>query len=48
MKLDKKGSKLLVLWYWFIYIFDVKNYKNYFLITEIQYDNIFYSNEFIY
>ena len=32
----------------FIYIFDIKNYKNYFFITETRYDNSLYSNKLIY
>ena len=38
----------MVLGYWFIYIFDIKNYKNYFFITETRYDNSLYSNKLIY
>ena len=32
---SKNGVSVLVLRYWFIYIFDIKNYKNYFFNIEI-------------
>ena len=38
----------MVLGYWFIYSFDIKNYKNNFFITETRYDNSLYSNKLIY
>ena len=39
---------ILVVRYCFIYIFDIKKYKIYFFISEIYYNNNFYSYEFIY
>ena len=38
----------MVLRYWFIYIFDIKDYKDYFLNTKIEFDNNFYFSKFIY
>ena len=43
----KNWFYVLILRHWFIYIFDIKNYKNYFFNTKIQFDNNFYFNEFI-
>ena len=34
--------------YWFIYIFDIINYKNYFFHTEISYNNNSYYSECMY
>ena len=38
----------MTLRYWFIYIFDIRNYKNYFFDMKIYFDNNFYFNKFIY
>ena len=38
----------MILRYWFIYIFDIINYKNYFFNMRIYFDNNFYITKFIY
>ena len=44
---SKTGLQLLVVRYCIIHIFDIKKYNNYIFISEIYYDNSFYSYKFI-
>ena len=44
----EKEFSVLILRYWFIYILERKNYKNYFFNTKLVFDNNFYFNKFIY
>ena len=45
---SKNGFSVLILRYSFIYIFDIRNYKNYFFSAKIYFDNNFYFSKFIY
>ena len=42
---SKNGFSVLILRYWFIYIFDIRNHKNYFFNANICFDNNFYFKE---
>ena len=44
---SKNGFSVLILRYWFIYIFDIRSYKNYFFHAKICFDNNFCFNKFI-
>ena len=45
---SENGFSVLILRYWFMYIFDIRNYKIYFFHAKICFDNNFYFNKFIY
>ena len=44
----KNEFSLLILRYWFIYIFDIRNHKNNFFQGKICFNNNVYFNKFIY